>query len=72
VDTFFHIGLWYQRDTRRGACLGNGLKGGMVAAPLVPMAQDPYAWLKWVRYSLRHSHLGGELIVQLDGCTLGE
>lgn len=29
-------------------------------------------WLKWVRYSLPHSHLGGKFSVQLDGCTLGE
>lgn len=29
--------------------LGMGVKNEVVAAPLVPIAQDPYAQLRWVR-----------------------
>lgn len=57
---------------KEGTSLGTGVKGGVVAAPIVPMAQDPHAQLKGVRYSLRHSHPGGKFSVQLDGCVLGE
>lgn len=57
---------------KEGTSLGTGVKGGMVAAPIVPMTQDPYRQLKRSRYSLGHSHLGGKFSVQLDGCTPGE